>query len=108
MKTKNTEGDCYQANGTFVIDSVFMNPDANIVLCHGIVSGRGKLKGKRIGHAWCEQGNVVMDLSNNQTIILDKKRYYKFGKIEEKDIKRYTPKEAAKEMLKSGHFGPWD
>lgn len=97
---KKTRGDCYQASGHLIMD------DSNFLLCHGNVLGRGKIKGKRIGHAWCEVGDVIFDFSNGKQKILRKETYYKIGKI--KDVKKYTGLEACKMMLKTGTFGPWE
>ena len=52
-------GDCYQANGNFIIEKM---GDKQFKLCHGVAllaSDR-----KPYGHCWIEKGSMVMDFSN--------------------------------------------
>lgn len=98
------KGDCYIVAGHYIVES----KANNILLCHGIVSGRGKLKGLRIGHAWIEMGDVVLDHSNWGSIVMRKEQYYKIGEIKELDVKKYAKAEAIKLMLKTKHYGSWE
>lgn len=101
---QNKKGNCYQSAGNFIIN----NSNIPILLCHGLVSGQGKLKGLRIEHAWCELGDIVFDCSNGRNIVMRKEEYYKIGKIKEKEVKRYTQKEAMKLMLKFKYYGRFE
>ena len=96
---KSRMGDCYRIAANNVIDNKYL------LLCHGIVSGQGKLKGKRIGHAWNELQDMVFDFSNGRQIIIRKEKYYRIGKI--KKVKKYTRDEAIKLMLIYKSLGPW-
>lgn len=103
MSTKTAmkrTGDCYDAAMKLVIE------EPTLTLCHGIVAGRGPLKGFWIGHAWVEDGDVVFDFSNGNQVILRKEVYYALGKIS--TVVRYKGIESNKTMLKTGHCGPWD
>ena len=54
-------GDCYQANGNFIIEKM---GDKQFKLCHGVAllaSDR-----KPYGHCWIEKGSMVMDFSNGK------------------------------------------
>jgi len=99
MSSKIEEGDCFRVAGNMVIDNPIF------LLCHGKVSGQGKLKGKRIWHAWNEDGDLVWDYSNGKKIIVRKERYYKIANIKEKNIVRYTRKEATELFIKHGTWG---
>ena len=98
-------GDCYQANGNFIIEKM---GDKQFKLCHGVAllaSDR-----KPYGHCWIEKGSMVMDFSNGKKLALPKKKYYKLGGIPVKGypVYRYSGKEAATQMVKLGHWGPWE
>ena len=102
-------GDCYQANGQFIIDK-FLNRETDIdnwVLVHGKVKGAigSPVEGLIIDHAWIEDkaGRVFMDMSNGKTIVSQ------LYKIKDRVISkvRYTPKEVAKNLLKHEHWGGW-
>jgi hypothetical protein len=98
----NKDGDCFEAAGNLVIEL----PD-EAILVHGTVSGQGPLKGMRIKHAWCELGDVVFDYSNGKQIVMRKEQYYRIGKIRKSQIKKYSKKQATKNMLRTGNYGPW-
>ena len=76
-------------------------------LVHGMVNGQGSLKGIRFGHAWVEYGSKILDHSNGKKQELPKKLYYAMGDINPRECKYYTGTKAAKWMLKSKHWGPW-
>lgn len=60
-------------------------------------------------HAWVESPDgkfVVLSASSGELIPRD--AYYRIGQIDEDDdLFRYTREEAAKWMLKTEHYGPW-
>jgi hypothetical protein len=94
-------GNCFEVAGRMILNEKIKE----MLLCHGIVTGKGKLKNKRIIHAWIEINDVVIDFSNSNKIVLRKDNYYKVGKI--KEVTKYTQTETAKLMLRNKHFGPW-
>ena len=96
---KKGEGDCFSMAGRMVNDNPLFT------LCHAKVMGQGKLKGKRIWHAWCEHQDVVFDNSNGRRVVTRKEIYYKIAKIKEDDVKRYSHIEALKMLLKHEYFG---
>ena len=100
---KNRHGDCYSAAGKYILDHPH-KPD--LFLVHGIVTGQGPIAGIKYGHAWVEEGDLVIEVSNGRNLRLPKAAYYALGQIE-KTI-RYSATEAVKKMLDSHHFGPWD
>jgi hypothetical protein len=101
---KNRHGDCYSAAGKYILDHPH-KPDL-FFLVHGIVTGQGPIAGIKYGHAWVEEGDLVIEVSNGRNLRLPKAVYYALGQIE-KTI-RYSATEAVKKMLSSHHFGPWD
>ena len=63
--------------------------------------------GKRIEHAWCESGEVVVDLAMPVGLrIIERERYYRTIKPEVS--KRYSSDNALFLALKNRHDGPWD
>ena len=107
--SKITGGDCYESAGRFITNAIFMNnAPNNLMLVHGIVSGQGDLSGVEFGHAWIEEGNMVLDYSNGKEIEMPKQLYYKIGKINPNKTYRYNVEETRKKILESGHWGPWD
>jgi hypothetical protein len=101
-------GDCYQAAAQHLMkETIFAgNPNSDLRLVHGEVSGQGPLKGRTFGHAWIENGDSVIDRSNGQNIQMPKDAYYLLGKISNYHV--YTPEEARDKMMEHGHYGPWD
>ena len=97
------KGDCYAANGRWMIGK-----DDSYRLVHGVaIMARDQ---KPFGHCWIEKGSQVLDFSNDNKIKISKKRYYELGEIPVKPYKLYKYKylEAAKLMVKLGHWGPWE
>ena len=95
-------GDCYAANGRWMIGK------DGYQLVHGVaILPRD---GKPFWHCWIEKGNQVLDFSNGKTIKISKKKYYELGGIPVSGYMNYlyTPAEAAKKMVETGHWGPWD
>ena len=98
-------GDCYQANAKEIM---YNGKLKGAVLMHGIALL--STDGKPFGHCWIEKGGGVLDFSNGKAIATTKRRYYELGGIPVKGYKTYTytPAEAAKKMVDTGHWGPWD
>ncbi|NIO36732.1 hypothetical protein GTO27_03410 [Candidatus Bathyarchaeota archaeon] len=96
-------GDCYEVAGRIIISADWKVP---IFLCHGTVTGQGKVEGVKFGHAWLELKGIVIDFSNKKREIMPKEKYYKIGKIE--NVKRYNKIEALRMFSKYKHFGGWE
>lgn len=105
MKSKiNKKGKCYE-NAYHNMLNLKLE---GMLLVHGIVSGQKVLEGYRFEHAWNEWNGFVFDFSiPNKPFTSTKESYYKLGKIKEKEVKRYTLKEALEHGTKNGTFGPW-
>ncbi len=48
-----------------------------LLFCYAYVSGRGKLEGQRILHAWNELGDVIFDSSNGNKVVIRKQKVIK-------------------------------
>ena len=75
------------------------------VVVHGtVVTGKEQ---RRIAHAWCERGDLVVDLAQPaENRMLMKEVYYKSAKPEVHKV--YSREEALILAIKSRHDGPWD
>ena len=102
------DGDCYQVVGSYVMDNALMGNNPNLLLVHGIVIGQGSISGIEYGHAWVEDGNNCIDLSQGRDIKMPKVLYYALGNIDPSKQFKYTPEEMRKKILDTGHWGPWD
>jgi hypothetical protein len=98
------EGDCYEAAAKLLYAH---RSCPGIVLVHGTVTGQGPIAGIRYGHAWIEIGDVVLDPSNGRFVCARKSAYYAVGEIRE-PVARYAFEAAARQMLETRHYGPWD
>ena len=71
------------------------------VLIHGEVNGPHGIN--RMGHAWLESDGLiydpVLDIALPRAIYIQKCNGIEFN--------RYTIKEAAQQVIQSGHYGPW-
>lgn len=75
-------------------------------LCHGTVEDLSGIN-PRHGHAWLEAEDLCIFVSNDGEICqLPASVFHLLGKI--KDVKRYTLKEAASWVVKTGQTGPWE
>lgn len=74
-------------------------------LVHGTVLS--ERVGKRIEHAWCESGEVVVDLAMPIGLrIIEREQYYRAIKPEVS--KRYSSEDALLLAIKNRHDGPWN
>lgn len=109
-------GDCFIVAGTLLREL-----GAGHILCHGEPVGQGPIAGIRHWHAWIERTTIVdwpgigevsmvdcIDYSNGKRVEMPQGMYYNIGRTEERPIRRYTVDEAARRMLDTGHYGPWD
>lgn len=105
-------GDCYEANGRFFMNQTtpFLGGSSkNMRLVHGEVTGQGPLEGVNYGHAWVEDGNTVIDVSNGKELRVPKALYYAIGGIERNDnLHTYSPEEFRRKVSRHEHWGPWD
>lgn len=106
-------GDCYEAAAHYILDHCLgmgvKEPNHDLRLVHGEVAGQGPLEGVTLGHAWVEDGDIVIDQSNGQDIRMPKILYYALGGVGELDnIHVYTPEEALEKMREHDVYGPWD
>ena len=107
--TEDACGDCFSKAGRALIDTEEKLQD-NTTLVHALVRGQGKLEGRRFPHAWTEMGDVVFDNANGNNIVMRKEQYYALGGVEETKgaFARYEHYKGLSNMLKHGHWGPWD
>ena len=105
IESRLTAGDCYPAGGRLIME--FFG-DKEHKLVHGMVNGQGSLEGVRYGHCWVESRDTVLDHSNGRKLEIPTQVYYALGRIDPKECKYYTPKEAAKMMSTKKHWGPWE
>lgn len=106
IPSKNRGGDCYQAAANYVIEHAILGQDKHLVLVHGLVTGQGAIEGIQYGHAWVEDGDTVIDVSNGRNLRLPKDLYYTIGHITH--TFEYKAEEAQKKLLQTEKYGPWD
>lgn len=103
-----SKGDCYEANALQIIDLMKQDPKnlSKAMLCHGKVLGKsGAVDGEWFGHAWIEIGDCLIDFSNGKKIITRKEKVA--DRIDQTTVKRYTPLQTARMLLKTEVYGPW-
>jgi hypothetical protein len=91
---------CYQA----AISWIATSEERDWIVVHGTVLS--EKDGKRINHAWCERGEIVVDLTFPVGArIVERERYYQTVKPEVN--KKYSFNDALILAVKTGHPGPW-
>ena len=109
-------GDCYEAAANYVINHSGLirflappgaTPNPSLILVHGEVTGQGRIEGTKYGHAWVEDGDRVIDVSNGRDLRMSKQAYYALGGIGD-NLHVYSPEEARRKLVDYGHYGPWD
>lgn len=122
VKFGKGQGDCYEIHARYIIDADHGRVEAlpDLVLCHGQIWSEPRESW--IDHCWLEftqeipappgwtgktpRGiDAVMDISQGQHTIAPKVLWYVAARAQ--NVRRYTAIEAARLMLKTGHFGPW-
>jgi hypothetical protein len=101
------DGDCYEAAGEYMVEHGLMRGESGLVLVHGEVTGQGPIEGVKYGHAWVEQGGMVIDQSMGRDIRMPRREYYTLGRIG-KNLHRYTLEQMRRKVLETEHWGPWD
>lgn len=104
-------GDCFQA--ALGISEVMWAQGIEAFVAHGMPIGRGpENNGVRYWHGWCEaklpgRGWYVLEASNGQRLAIKRTDYYRAGKINPEEVRRFGPDETEREKEDRGHFGPW-
>jgi hypothetical protein len=93
-------GLCYTAALCWVREA----DERDWLVVHGTVLS--EKAGRRIEHAWCERGDVVVDLAMPAGArIIDRERYYRVVQPEVRKL--YTSEEAMLLAIRNRHDGPW-
>lgn len=102
ISAENKGGDCY----VFSYNYIMSNPNA--ILVHGLVTGQGALDGIVYNHAWCEEGNKIVDMTLNPKVqkTLPTQVYYAIGNIQ--TTYRYTIDDVMSKIDEYGTYGPWE
>jgi hypothetical protein len=106
---RGAKGDCYIAAFECAMAIVIGDPDLAPLVCHGTVTGQGKLEGIRFGHAWVEVPplRLTFDTANGRNVVMATDRYLELA--EASDVRRYTTAEIWTRVKAAGHYGPdWD
>ena len=83
-------GDCFNSAYEYMVENGPSNK--NLKLVHSVVSGQGKLSGKRYTHAWCENDNNVIDTSNGNNFQVIKMLYYVIGNVNPNGVVQQLPR----------------
>lgn len=78
-------------------------------IVHAIVTGQGGIAGVRFGHAWVERCHPMGFIEAHDPaadVRIPAELYRQIG--EASDLRVYTLDDARREMVKHGHYGPWD
>jgi hypothetical protein len=107
MSKPKKGGDCYAVAGRAAINAAMAGAEVKVV--HGTVATD---EVPRHGHAWIEYQHpamptvwLVRDMANGHDVTLPRAAYYRAGRVA--NVARYDGDEAIKQMVSSGHFGPW-
>lgn len=103
----NQDGDCYISAYNYFKKNYMSNN--NIRLCHGLVTGQGKINGIVYNHAWCEdiETNMIYDMTmpkSFQEIGVD--IYYLIGKISK--VYKYDNENISEKIEEYQTYGPWE
>jgi len=103
-------GDCFVVANRAMIDMTEEQETYGMKCVHAYVYGQGELKGRRFPHASNEQGDVVLDNSNGNNIVMRKEQYYALGGVVQESgaYATYDKDDCLIKMLKHSHYGPWD
>lgn len=94
-RLKQRTGRCYELAGAAALDR------HDWMLVHG--TGRGPA-GSRIGHAWLERDGWVYDPTLD--VCMQLPQYIQRFAAER--LNSWRGREVAEEVLRHGHWGPWD
>ncbi len=107
-------GECLSyAWKTYIMNQDNKVANRKMKISFGTIQNKWSAGGKRYEHAWVEDGNLVKDW---QTMVMGgskykfkgwpKREFYKFWNP--KNVKKYTPKEAADNFKKTKSMIGWD
>lgn len=103
-------GNCFECHARYLLD----HQEEGYILVHGVVMGRGQLKGYRYLHCWIESltlDDLVFDMTigDDEGTLFSKGMYYDLGKIQDRAglLKRYTAPELLLKIMRWGHWGAW-
>ncbi len=95
------DGLCYSAAMRWITAT----KDSGWLVVHGTVFS-GELE-KRIEHAWCERGDIIVDLAMHpQVRVIDRYTYYRTIRPEISNV--YSSTDALMLSLRNRHQGPWN
>lgn len=103
-------GNCYQAAGTLMLNADRLGL-RNPTVIHATCTGQGPIKGQAFGHAWLEADGpghmrMVYDYASGNRVQLPAELYRRMG--EARDIHQYDATAARVQMMRTGHYGPWE
>jgi hypothetical protein len=97
---KDWTGQCYTAAFAWLNEV----EETDWVLVHGTVLSNNEKQ--RIEHAWCERGDVVVDLARPiGARLVEKEEYYRLARPEVHKV--YSSEDARFLAIKNRHDGPW-
>ena len=103
--TGSITGNCFPS-AFHLAKKLLDHGEMDVRICHGVVSGTGRLVGLRFPHGWVEIDDIVIDASNGRTVVFRRQEYYALGEVE--SVVRYSVDDAVSFMLDSMHYGPWE
>lgn len=101
---ESANGDCFVAAGKFISADVILDYPQDYRLVHGNL--RHLRQDVTFNHAWVEEADFVLEISNGQNIVLPREAYYQAQGVT--TVRKYTPEEALVLMIRHGHWGPWE
>lgn len=99
------KGDAFESAINYMLNGSMLQNRSNLVLVHGKVTGQGPIRGVVYLHAWVEDGDEVIDVSDGKNAKMSKFLYYSIGNI--KDTYKYTVDVMINNILKFKTMGPW-
>ena len=105
-KNMSGGGDCFTAAVNYMIDNGHGNKNLRVV--HGMVAGQGSLHGWDFTHAWCEDGDNIIDNSNGTNMKIPKQLYYLIGNIKPEECRYYDMNGVFEQIEKYSVTGPWE
>lgn len=106
---ENQGGDCYIVGYNYFMKNHSSNP--NLRLCHGLVTGQGKIAGIKYNHCWVEdvKTETVYDMTMPEFFQnVNTNVYYYMGKINPNDVFKYDFDEVIKKADEEQTYGPWE
>ena len=101
-KIAEPTGDCFRAAAKWAGDQ-WANHNRDIAVVHGIVTN---IEGQRFDHAWCEEGDQVIDVTTlGPDRPMNKDRWYEITEAE--PTATYSAEEAIIKGIKERHWGPY-